>query len=54
MKEQELKNLLKWLKDDGLLIVNSEDCGEIELPEIEDDYILECFDDGDIDGVVKE
>lgn len=51
MKTVELKRLLNWFNGQNILLVVGEDIGKLELPEIDQNYILDCFEDGNINGV---
>lgn len=41
MKEKELKKLFKFFKDEGILLANRDLLGEVEIPQIDEEYIMD-------------
>jgi len=41
MKKKELKSLLNWFKLQGIILVNYEEIGEVILPEVCEEYIMD-------------
>ena len=43
-----IKQILRYLKNNQILLVNGEEIGEIKLPEIDENFILDVDADGSI------